>query len=151
MQVQYVYHCCLCLIFDHCYLLNCTWRQVWLVTTTCRYFLRAEFFFSTSPVPVSCRCRNFKKNCLRPKLFLRPPWLWGLSSACWRHFVSQITNLKTSDHFWLITCRCAVCDTVPLMKNYPRSLKPRPKHFAITSPYWSLCDVVFIFLFSLSM
>ena len=32
-----------------CYLLNCTWLQVWAVTTTCRYFLRAECFFSTSP------------------------------------------------------------------------------------------------------
>ena len=32
------------------------------------------------------------------------------------HSVSQITNLKTSDHFWLITWTCAVCDTVPLSK-----------------------------------
>ena len=38
-----------------------------------------------------------------------------LSSACWRHFLSQIINLKTSDHFWLITWACAVCDTVPLI------------------------------------
>ena len=32
-----------------CYLLNSTWLQVWPVTTTCRRFLRAEFFLLTSP------------------------------------------------------------------------------------------------------
>ena len=58
-----------------------------------------------------------KKNLLWWELFLRPPWLWGLSSACWHHFVSQITNLQTSDHLWLITWICAVCDTVPLIKR----------------------------------
>ena len=44
-----------------CYFLNSTWLQVWPITTTCRYFPRVEFFFSTSPIPVSCRCRNWKK------------------------------------------------------------------------------------------
>ena len=44
-----------------CFLLNCTWLQVWPVTTTCRYLFRAEFFFSISPVPFSCCCWNEKK------------------------------------------------------------------------------------------
>ena len=98
-------------------MLNCTWLQVWPVTTTCIdiYFVPNS---SSRLLPfLFPAAAGIKKNFLRPELFLRPPWLWGLSTTCWRHFVSQITNLKTSDHFWLITWTCAVCDTVPLNKQ----------------------------------
>ena len=96
-----------------CYLLNCKWLQVWPVTTTCRYLFEPNSSSRLLPFLFPAAAGIKKKTACGQSCFygLRdcedcPPLVDAI--------LFHRSNLKTSDHFWLITWTCAVCNTAHL-------------------------------------